>query len=104
MAAVQAQQPMRVEISQSRTLWLDRRSDRLERHQSALPTVCYAGGIAGYEEKAWAPGERFTQLHPGVDAERLGGGRHIADLLGAGLGRDRDWRSEQLGALSDGGR
>ena len=100
---MQPQQPAHVEADEPRSLGLDGRPDRFEAHQQSLPGVGDAGGIGGDEREARATRQRLPQPHPGMDAERLGRQRDLADLLcSAGLRRERGGRLQQLGAALQG--
>jgi hypothetical protein len=96
---MEPQQPAYVEADESRSLWLDGGADRLEPHEQPLPEVGYAGRIRGNEREAGTAGERLSQTHPGMEAERLGRQRDFADQLGAaGLGSKRSGSLQQLGS------
>jgi len=87
---VQPAQAARVEARQAGTLGLDRRADRLEPPDDALPPVGDPDGIGWHEGQPRAASERLAEPHPGMDAVRLGRLRHLADeLLATGLRGER---------------
>ena len=80
-AAVQAAKAARVEAGEPGTVGLDRRADRLECPDDPLPRVGDPDRVGRHERQTRAARERLAQAHPGMDAERLGRVRDLADEL-----------------------
>ena len=102
-AAVQLEQPARVEARDAGALGLDRRADALERGEQAIPPVGYARGVGGDQLQRRAARERLPQPQPGAHAVGLGGRRRLPDQrLAPRLGRERDRPARQLRAPAGG--
>jgi hypothetical protein len=78
---VQASHAARVEAREARAVGLDRGANRLQGRDDALPAIGDPDGIGRDEGQPWAARKRLSQTHPGMDSERLGGMRDLADEL-----------------------
>ncbi len=82
---------------------LDRGADGLEGRDHALPVVRHRDRIRRHEGQPRATRERLSQAHAGMDPERLGGLRNLADeLLAPRLGGQRGRASQQRRAPAGG--
>ena len=100
---MEPQQPSGVKAGETRPLGLDRRADRLQPDEQPLPGIGHAGRVGRNQHQAGAAGQRLAQPHPGMDAERLGGERHLAHLLAApGSGASAAGSLQQPGPIAGG--
>lgn len=102
---MQSQQPGGVEADQARSLWLDRRADRLEPHEQPLPRVADPHRIGGHEHEPRTAGQGLPHAHPWMHPERLCGQRDLSHLLHRPrLGSERCRRLQELRAVTGGDR
>ena len=96
---MQSQESPSIETGKARAFGFDRRADRLQTHEQALPGIGHAGGIRRYERQLRTAGECLSETHIGVDAKRLSSQRDLPDDLCAMLGREGNGRLQQLGSI-----
>jgi hypothetical protein len=102
---MQAQQSAGVEADEPGSLWLDRGPDRLEPDKQPLPCIGDAGRVWRNKHEPGTPRKRLAELHPGMDPERLSGGRALPNLLNSTrLGRKGSWSLQQLRPVAGGNR
>ena len=100
---MQPEQPTGVEAHQAGTFRLDGGTDRLQSHEHTLPGVGHPGGVRRKQRQPRAARQRLAHPHPRPHAERLRGGRDLADqLLAPRLGRQRRGFAQQRATVAGG--
>ena len=99
---MQTEQTARFEAHQARPFRFDPGANRFQAHEQPLPVVGDAGRIGWYQHQPRTARERLAESHARMDAERFGGERNLADLMGSWLGRKSDWSLKQLSPIARG--